>query len=481
MVETALDATSFDQEDRLDRPFLHSRQDSASSIASIAFIPPTLPAYLARSLSHSDDPTGQTEQRHQLGLTEAIALVVGMQVGSGIFSSPGVIVHSTKSVGSSLIVWLVSGLLAWTGASSFAELGCAIPLNGGAQAYLAYAYSPFVSYLFCWTAVSALKPGSCAIIALIFGEYINRLIATVVTHEDHPLVAEWTIKTASLLFIIVLGLVSLVTKGPGPTFGGEQGMFEGASTEVSSYAIALYSGLWAFDGYDQANYVAGQLKSPAKNLPRVIHISMFTVLTLFLAANISYFIVLPKAIVAQSNTVALDFGTKVLGKAGGVVFSVVVASSAKESFLPKFFTRLSTRNTPDNALALQALLTLFFVVFGGGFRRLVNFFSVASWTFYLLTVSSAAGTPLNSGLILLLMPIVAAPLEAIAAACFIAAGIPAYYLTVRAGRANNDSDGILWRFQHAFREMGEDIRRVFRHGGASSNTAAYERIELDQR
>lgn len=141
MVETTLHAASFDQDDPSDRPFAHSRQNSASSIASIAFIPPALPAYLPRSLSHSDDPTRQTEQRHQLGLTEAIALVVGMQVGSGIFSSPGVIVHSTKSVGSSLIVWLVSGLLAWTGASSFAELGCAIPLNGGAQAYLAYAVS----------------------------------------------------------------------------------------------------------------------------------------------------------------------------------------------------------------------------------------------------------------------------------------------------------------------------------------------------
>jgi amino acid transporter len=153
-------------------------------VVSFAFIPPTLPSYLSRSISHDNE---SEQQQHRLGLAEAVALVVGMQIGSGIFSSPGVIVHSTKSVGSSLVVWLVSGILAWTGASSFAELGSAIPLNGGAQAYLAYAvseslnllhsrliscarqYSPFVSYLFCWTAVSALKPGSCAIIALIFG------------------------------------------------------------------------------------------------------------------------------------------------------------------------------------------------------------------------------------------------------------------------------------------------------------------------
>jgi amino acid transporter len=71
-----------------------------------------------------------------------------------------VVVANTGSVGASLIVWLLSGLLGWTGASSFAELGSAIPLTGGAQAYLAYSYGPLVSYLFAWTAISALKPGT---------------------------------------------------------------------------------------------------------------------------------------------------------------------------------------------------------------------------------------------------------------------------------------------------------------------------------
>jgi amino acid transporter len=69
-------------------------------------------------------------------------------------------VANANSVGASLAVWLLSGILAWTGASSFAELGSAIPLNGGAQAYLAYSYGPLVSFLFAWTAIIALKPGT---------------------------------------------------------------------------------------------------------------------------------------------------------------------------------------------------------------------------------------------------------------------------------------------------------------------------------
>ena len=69
-------------------------------------------------------------------------------------SSPGVVVANVQSVGASLAVWAASGLLAWTGASSFAELGSSIPVNGGAQAYLGLAYNPLVAFLYAWTAIS---------------------------------------------------------------------------------------------------------------------------------------------------------------------------------------------------------------------------------------------------------------------------------------------------------------------------------------
>jgi amino acid permease len=145
MTDLSPGSKSPDEDERDTRPGSHARHASEASIASFTFIPPTLPSYLSRSVSNDDDP----EQRHhQLGILEAIALVIGMQIGSGIFSSPGVIVHSTKSVGSSLIVWLVSGLLTWTGASSFAELGSMIPQNGGAQAYLFFAVSELVMHRF---------------------------------------------------------------------------------------------------------------------------------------------------------------------------------------------------------------------------------------------------------------------------------------------------------------------------------------------
>ncbi|WVQ98904.1 hypothetical protein IAU59_006035 [Kwoniella sp. CBS 9459] len=442
----------------------------------------------------------RTEERH-VSLLHGIALVVGAQVGSGIFSSPGVVVGEVGSVGASLLVWVMSGVLAWTGASSFAELGCAIPLSGGTQAYLAYAFGPMTSYLFTWTAVSLLKPGSEAMIALIFGEYINRLIVHSLSTSDDPATPEWsikltalvalllvsilnlvsrtsgtdstlvltTIKIGSLLFVAVLGVIALVKGGPGP--GLTQGLFEGTKTELSAYAIALYSGLWAFDGWDSCCFVAGEMRNTSRDLPRAVHGSMAIVITLFVSANIAYFVVLSPAIVAASNTVALDYGKATIGSLGMVVFSVLVAIScfgalnggfyttarliyaaSREHFLPSVFSKLHhRRRTPDNAIFLQVALASFFIIVGGGFRAILNFVSVASWTFYLLTVLGLLVlrvkephlerpyrtwlvTPIVFCLVasfLLLMPIFAAPIEAIAAFMFIGSGVPMYYLTAR--------------------------------------------------
>ncbi|KIM24009.1 hypothetical protein M408DRAFT_332062 [Serendipita vermifera MAFF 305830] len=459
---------------------------------------------------------GEPVAEKTIGLVNGVALVVGNQIGSGIFSSPGVVLADSGSVGASLLVWIVSGVLAWTGASSFAELGSAIPLSGGAQAYLAYAYNPIVSYLFSWTAISVLKPGSNAIIALIFGEYLNRLFFHATAADASPDgIPQWAIKlTASFAVIIVsilcvatpklatrvavlftsakvvalisvaiMGIIQLARGKTSTAF--KESLFEGTSPNPSAFALALFSGLWAYEGWDQANYITEEMKDPARNMPRVIHSSMSTVMFLFLLANVSYFIVLDKDTVSRSNTIALDFGRALFGPLGAILFSCMVAVSCfgalngafftssrlicaagREGFLPEMFGQLHpTRKTPFNATVLQLVITLVFVVFGGGFRSLVNFYSVASWGFYFLTVlglvilrikepflerpyKTYITTPLifcGVALFLLSMPVLAAPLEALAALGFILAGVPIYFLTQ--SNYANKPDGWIGRFK----------------------------------
>ncbi|RDX56676.1 L-methionine transporter [Lentinus brumalis] len=456
---------------------------------------------LSSSLSEPDQVHLESNEK-RLGLVNGIALIVGLQIGSGIFSSPGVVVANVHSVGASLTVWFAAGVLAWTGASSFAELGSSIPVNGGAQAYLQYSYGPLVSYLFAWTAISALKPGGNAVISLIFAEYLNRLFwhstRAEVSPDDIP---QWaikltasaavlvvsiicvatptlgtraavvftTVKIVALTSITIIGLVQLARGQASPSLS--EPLFENSSTSPSEYALALYSGLWAFDGWDQANYVGGEMRHPEKSIPRAIHSSMILVMALFILANVAYFTVLDKATVGLSNTVALDFGRAMFGPVGGVVFAAMVAFSCfgalngssftsarliyvagKEGYLPALFGRHNSMlKTPLNAMCLQAGLTIAFILVGGGFRSLINFAVVASWAFYFLTVLGLVIlrvkepmlerpyktwiiTPLifcSVCLFLLCMPIIAAPLEAMAVLGFVLAGVPVYYLTQR--------------------------------------------------
>jgi len=471
---------------------------------------------LTASFSEPDSGVAESKDKH-IGLVNGIALCVGLQIGSGIFSSPGVVVANTHSVGASLTVWLVSGLLAWTGASSFAELGSSIPVNGGAQAYLQYSYGPLVSYLFAWTAISALKPGGNAVISLIFAEYLNRLMWHTTNESASPDdLPQWAIKLTAVIAVLVVSVVCVAT----PTLGTRtavvfttvkivalvsitviglvqlargqastsltESLWQDSSHSPSEYALALYSGLWAFDGWDQANYVGGEMKNATKNIPRAIHTSMAIVTTLFLLANVAYFVVLDKVTVGLSNTVALDFGRAVFGRPGAVIFAGMVAFSCfgalngssftsarliyvagKEGYLPALFGRHNKKlKTPLNAMCLQAALTITFIVVGGGFRSLINFAVVASWAFYFLTVLGLVilrikepllerpyktwiTTPLifcAVCLFLLCMPIIAAPLEAMAVLGFVLVGIPVYYMTQRSG-PHDDTPVIIAVFQ----------------------------------
>jgi amino acid transporter len=286
-------------------------------------------------------------------------------------------------------------------------------------------------------------------------------------------IATTIVKLMALLAVPILAIVQVARGRASPgsqhTFTSFGALFERSSSSPSAYALALYSGLWAFDGWDQSCFVAGEMKHVERDLPRVIHISLATVILIFLAAVVSYFVVLPVELVKRTNTVALDFGSAILGTSGGIVFAFLVAFScfgalngqiyttarlilaaARENHLPAVFGDVHRRTgTPIHALLLQLVLITLFIVLGSGFASLVNFYGVCSWTFYLASVlgllvlritepnlprpyKTWLPTPIlfaAVALFLLLMPIGSAPLEGLAALVFITAGVPVYYLT----------------------------------------------------
>ncbi|KAJ4369838.1 hypothetical protein N0V83_005602 [Neocucurbitaria cava] len=415
---------------------------------------------------------GSLEKNKSLTYLNGLSLVIGLIIGSGIFSSPSQVNKNAGSPGASLLVWVVAGILAWTGAASYAELGGAIPLNGGAQVYLSKIFGEWAGFLFTWCAVVVLKPGSAAIIAIIFGEYLVRAVigaeavdASTWLNKSVALVGLVVVtllncvstklgtrsadvfmflKFFALLGVTVIGIIVAATglsyKGHANQDWKDRGWFEDTNTNVSNWAVALYAGLWAFDGWDNVNYVTAEFKNPTRDLPRVIHTSLPLVIMCYLLANVSYFLVLPASVIESSNTVAVAFGSQVFGPVGSLILALFVSGSCfgalnattftsgrlvyaagKEGYLPSLFgniglgknhraIRLHSLNanpgkskiprklvdwfadadagfffTPISAMVLNALLTAVYVVIGS-FDTLVTFYGVAGYAFYFQTV-----------------------------------------------------------------------------------------------
>ncbi|KAL5405624.1 hypothetical protein PMIN03_008346 [Paraphaeosphaeria minitans] len=105
----------------------------------------------------------ERDGNYALTARHAFAVLVTLQIGSGIFASRSQVDSNVPSPGAALLVWVLGGLLSWAGAASFAELGAAIPLNGGMQAYLAYVYGDTMAFLMAWVYIMAAKPAAMAI------------------------------------------------------------------------------------------------------------------------------------------------------------------------------------------------------------------------------------------------------------------------------------------------------------------------------
>ncbi|KAF4470907.1 large neutral amino acid transporter [Fusarium albosuccineum] len=412
---------------------------------------------------------GSLEKHKTLTYLNGLSLIVGLIIGSGIFSSPGSVSARVGSPGAALLVWVIAGVLAWTGAASYAELGGAIPLNGGAQVYLAKTFGEVSGFLFTWVAMLVLKPGSAAIISIIMGEYLVR--AFIGADAEH--VSPWINKAVAVVglalvtfmncistrlgtrvndmlmfmkFIALLGvtITGVVVAITGKTLKGKSNVelkglawFDNTSMDMSAWALALYAGLWAYDGWDNTNYVVGEFRNPTRDLPRVIHTAMPLVILCYVLANIAYFLVLPLESMDGANTVAVMFGSQVFGPIGSLILALIVSASCfgalnsstftssrlayvagKEGYIPSIFGRIGVGNdthdnelntqrtrswfsrklrrifgdddmglfyTPIYALILNAVLTTGYVIVGE-FSTLVTFYGVAGYTFYFLTV-----------------------------------------------------------------------------------------------
>ncbi|KAF1838137.1 solute carrier family 7 protein [Decorospora gaudefroyi] len=426
---------------------------------------------------HDNTTAPRSTFARNLGALDGFALLISIVIGSGVFSSPGPIDANVPSPGAGLLVWLLGGILAWTGALTMAELGTTFPGEGGIQPYLSYIYGDVFGYMAAWSWVVATMPATLAILSIVFVESIysslginepnppitHKLLSLLVlvcvttlnsisTKTSTRLSSFFVaIKLFTIFLLIIAGLVVIfVFLGEGKDLGGGDWRLhnwfsprdtilpDGTRfdwTTVSTweslgfYSTALYGALWAYSGWDKANYVAAELKTPSRQLPLSINTAIPTIILCYVAANAVYYVLLPWEVVATTDAAAVTAVTHFLGKgvayfATALICLVIAGSALGNSFVAGRMTVAAANNnwfprilgtvgcigtfqisktttedrnmnqamdngeSPINALLLNTLLSTLYILLGN-MRILLTLNGLAEYAFFFLTVLGA--------------------------------------------------------------------------------------------
>lgn len=293
--------------------------------------------------------------------------MVGIVIGSGIFLTTGIMAKSIPSGGLILLAWLVGGLLTLAGALTYAELGAAMPEAGGQYVYLREAYGPMAGFLFGWILFLVYMTGGIAALALAFAEYIgyffpylgtNHIIVTL----DIPLLKgslHYSLSAGQMIGVSVIILLSIVNfigvglgksiqnvftvikigtlaaiitlgfaigKGTPPELAMDPaGMSFGSI--IIGFGVALVAVAWAFDGWNNVNFVAGEIKNPRRNLPLALILGTLGITFLYVLVNYIYLYALPLKETIGVVRIAEKATGALFGSSTGTLISALVIVS----------------------------------------------------------------------------------------------------------------------------------------------------------
>jgi len=381
--------------------------------------------------------TPRPELARDLGVSHATAVVVGTIIGSGIFLVPAEMMQAVGSARLVYLAWLVGGLLSFFGALTYAELGAMKPQAGGEYVYVRDAYGPLAGFLYAWTWFVIAKPASIATITIglvrilgtfpVFAFFSKDLLTTPFAFSYGQLVAiaatvlisflnyvgvkkagEFQLVFTVLKVVIILGIVGIGFSYSAGAWSHFAGSYGGAKGGIAGFMAALVAALWAYDGWNDLNMVAGEVRRPEHNIPIALILGVAAVAALYMLVNAAVQYVLPAPAIAASPRPASDAIGLVLGKLGaglvsaGMAVSMLVTlngttmSGARVPFAVArdryFFSALAEVHprfhTPSMAIIVQAVLAIVLLLLGGNFRQLFSLAIFAEWLFYMIAGST---------------------------------------------------------------------------------------------
>ena len=359
--------------------------------------------------------------KQTLSLADAIALIVGVVIGIGIFKTPSMIAASTGSEEVFFLAWLAGGIISLTGALCYAELATAYPHTGGDYHYLTRAFGKKVGFLFIWSRMTVIQPGSIAMLAFVFGEYLSQIfpfspyayslyaaLSVAILTAMNLMGTQKGKRTQNLLtaFKVVglfsVAMVGLIASPPSPPVAPID------PTPGISFGLALVFVLLTFGGWNEAAYISAELHEVQRNMIRALLWGIGIITATYLLINFAYVRWLGLREMGQSEVVAADFMRQVFGQGGVQFISLLIIVSALGAINASIFTGGRTNytlgqdfplfgflgqwhgrsNTPQNGLLFQGAIALMLVLFGTlarkGFVTMVEYTAPVFWCFFLL-------------------------------------------------------------------------------------------------
>ncbi len=369
-----------------------------------------------------------------LGVREAVAIIVGIVIGAGIFKAPALVAQFTGSPGWLFAAWAFGGLVSLAGALCYAELASTYPHAGGDYHFLLRAYGRRIAFLFAWARFTVITTGSIALLAFVFGDYMSALLR-LGPHSEALyaaaviLVLGWVnlrgmrmgaatqswltiAEVLGLLLVVVAGLWLFVQGPAGPEAAAAAGAARAAGDGApgwSAFGLAMVFVLLTFGGWNEAAYLGAELRDVSRNMVRALVLSIAIITALYLMVNWAYLHGLGLAGLAGSQAPAADLLAAAFGRAGESIVAAMVAVASLTSINATMIVGARTnfavgndwpalarlgrwdagRNAPVNALLAQGAFALALVALGsatrGGFQTMVDYTAPVFWTFFLLS------------------------------------------------------------------------------------------------
>jgi APA family basic amino acid/polyamine antiporter len=353
----------------------------------------------------------------------AVALIVGMVIGAGIFKTPALVASLSADVGWTLGIWVLGALISVMGALCYAELCSAYPHAGGDYHFLQRAFGRNVAFLYAWARATVINPGAIALLAFVFGDYFSQVLS-LGPHSS----ALWAFAIVLLLTAVnmlgihassriqfwltlfeVLGLLAVVVAGfTVEASDSPGGPFFDSAPPLAQLGLALVFVLLTFGGWSEAAYISAEVRGGPRSIVRVIVISMALLTALFLLVNAALLHGLGLQGLGASKTAAADVLGLAWGpwaqKALGLFVAVAALTSinatmvvgARTKFalgrdwlsLGQLGTWRGRTGSPTRAYALQAVISMGLIALGmreaDGFSAMVEFTAPMFWSFLLL-------------------------------------------------------------------------------------------------